>query len=100
MLSARAWPVLQRTLGVSILASLLLCRSDVHDIAREAKELLLRDISGAQLLLGGRLAGMPFRGGTQPRPSALPSEVLSGKRLTASSLSRLLCLVYILDGHL
>src|SRR5437016_13553891 len=79
----------------------LLCRGDLPDILKTRMNFLLRELSGAGILAGGRLTGMPYPSArSESRSIAHLDGVLSSINANSISHRRILSLVYLLGGHL
>ena len=84
-----------------ILVCGLLCRGDLPDILKTRMDFLLRELSGAGIIAGGRLTGMPYpRARSESRPIAHLDGILSSTNASSVGHRRILSLVYLLDGQL
>src|SRR5579883_15041 len=87
---------------VLILLFLVVLRSDIEDASRIQADLLLREISDAHLLSGGRLTSMPYPGKQTQNPHlrAVFARLPSYSVEMSAAQRRLLALMYAFDGQL
>src|SRR5438552_6840860 len=85
-----------------ILCCGLLCRGDPPDILKTRSDFLLRQLSGEEILAGGRLTDMPHpTARSESRSIAHLDGILSSTNANSSIRHRrILSLVYLLGGHL